>query len=252
VIELKTERASHRSAQIPSYFELARHHHPTCDIDLTYLTGPGSKSGSSTRPWERFAHVEWDALIDLISRHWPDPMEPGQVEVVRGLSDTIRGPDQPARIWRASATELYGQAPPAPVMDAFDEAMRLAGQTADDGDQRALDVRLGSLDLLHDMRIRVRDELAAFPAGDRRRYVGPWVWRSQSQGAPLTAAGRETGYELRLSSYEKDQYEDGTSSRRPGRATQPTKSTPTHATCPSCHVLKPRAQLTETGCVDCD
>jgi hypothetical protein len=28
IVELKTERASHRAAQIPSYFELGRHHHP--------------------------------------------------------------------------------------------------------------------------------------------------------------------------------------------------------------------------------
>ena len=206
VIELKTERASHRPGQIPAYFELARHHHPTCDIDLTYLTGPGSKSGVSSQPWERFTHIEWESLVDLIDRHWPEPVIPGQAEVVRGLSDTIRGLDQPAATWRASAADLYGEVPAAPVVDPFEEAMRLAALTAGDGDQRALDVRVGSLESLHELRIRVRDELAGFPAGDHHRHVGPWVWRWESKGDPLTSAGRETGCELRLSHYEKDQY----------------------------------------------
>jgi hypothetical protein len=34
-------------------------------------------------------------------------------------------------------------------------------------------------------------------------HVGPWLWRWASYGQPLTAAGRETGYELRLSWYQK-------------------------------------------------
>jgi|GEM_PF-2649174 len=252
VIELKTERTSHRPAQIPTYFELARHHHPTCNIDLTYLTGPGSKSGLSTQPWERFAHLEWESLLDLIDRHWPDPVVPGQAEVVRGLSDTIRGLDQPAGTWRASAVELYGEVPAAPVVDPFEEAMRLAALTAGDGEHRALDVQFGSLDLLHDMRIRVRDELASLADGDPRRYVRPWVWRWETKDDPMTAAGVETGFELHFSRYDKDLYEGGPPRTRSNPTSGRTRTAPTHATCPSCHVLKPRAQLTETGCVDCD
>ena len=91
LIELKTESGSHRADQIPYYFELARHHHPHCDIDFTYLTGPGSRSGQAIESWERFSHVEWADLIDLIDRHWPNPILPGQAEVVAGLEATIRG-----------------------------------------------------------------------------------------------------------------------------------------------------------------
>src|SRR4051794_5555155 len=40
LVELKTERGSHRADQIPTYFELAAHHYPGHRIELTYLTGP--------------------------------------------------------------------------------------------------------------------------------------------------------------------------------------------------------------------
>lgn len=35
MVELKTERASHRPAQLPGYLELAAYHYPSCRIDLT-------------------------------------------------------------------------------------------------------------------------------------------------------------------------------------------------------------------------
>ena len=49
MIELKTDRASHRRGQIPTYFELAQHHHPGRSIDLTYLTPPWSSWTTSRR-----------------------------------------------------------------------------------------------------------------------------------------------------------------------------------------------------------
>ena len=208
LIELKTESGSHRRDQIPYYFELARHHHPHCDIDFTYLTGPGSKSGQAIESWERFSHVEWADLIDLINRHWPDPILPGQAEVVAGLEATIRGLDQPAKVWRETSADLYGVARPSllPVPNPVDDALELADQVAADGEQRALEFRAASLDALHELRMAVRDELASAPEGSPRRHVGPWVWRWESQGKPLTDAGETTGYELRLSRYKKPRY----------------------------------------------
>jgi len=205
VIELKTERGSHRPTQIPYYFELARHHHPGASIDLTYLTGPGSKSGAATNPWERFAHVEWGGLGDLIRRHWPGTASTGGQAAVRdGLLATIDGLDQPASHWRQHAASLYDVRPSTePTSDPLAHAMDLAGATAEDGQQRALDVRFGSLEALHDTRVRVRGELAETPAGDSRRRVLPWVWRWESGGQPLTEPGNATGYELRFSRYEK-------------------------------------------------
>lgn len=209
VIELKTERTSHRTGQIPYYFELARHHHPQCAIDLTYLTGPGSKSGQATQEWERFAHVEWADVLQLVDRHWPDPVLPGQAEVVGGLASTIRGLDQPAKRWRESHAELYGvvTAPPTPEVAAAARGLELADLTADDGEQRALEHEAWSLEELQELRVAIRDQLAAAPTGHPRRHVQPWVWNWQStDGRPITAAGRETGFELRFSRNTKPLY----------------------------------------------
>lgn len=208
IIELKTEPGSHRPAQIPYYFELARHHHATCDIDFTYLTGPGSKSGAATQPHERFCHLEWSDVIELIDRHWPDPILPGQAAVVGGLTDTIRALDQPAKAWRESHADLYGAvtSSPQPLPDPTERSLEAAELVAHDGDQRAVEFRAASLDELHELRVRIQEELAATPPDDPRRHVRPWVWRWESQGQPLTEAGRETGYELRLSRYAKPQY----------------------------------------------
>ena len=49
LVELKTERSSHRPGQIPGYFELARHHHPACAVDITYLTPPLSPALEPSR-----------------------------------------------------------------------------------------------------------------------------------------------------------------------------------------------------------
>jgi hypothetical protein len=207
VIELKTERGSHRPTQIPYYFELARHHHPEAAIDFTYLTGPGSKSGTATNPWERFTHLEWSDVIDLSEQHWPTPELPGAIEVVTGLVATIRGLDQPAQAWREAAAALYEVPVPAEsTIDPIRTSLALAARTAEDGEQRALDVRLGSLDALHELRMHVRDELAATPTGDPLRHVLPWVWRPESKGRPMTEAGKATGFELRFSRYEKVRY----------------------------------------------
>lgn len=40
LIELKTEKGSHRADQIPGYFELAHHHYQGAQIDLLYITPP--------------------------------------------------------------------------------------------------------------------------------------------------------------------------------------------------------------------
>jgi hypothetical protein len=207
IVELKTERGSHRPAQIPYYFELARHHHPGVPIDFTYLTGPGSKSGAATNPWERFAHLGWSDVVALLGRHWPDPTPADRSAIVDGLVVTIEGMDEPASHWRARAARLYEVPVPSPARaDPLATAMTLAAATAEDGEQRALDVRFGSLDALHQMRMEVRDALAGTPASDLRRHVLPWVWRWQSGGRPLTEAGGAVGYELRLSRYQKPRY----------------------------------------------
>lgn len=110
LIELKTEKGSHRKAQVPYYFELGRHHHPQATVDLTYLTGPMSAPSEAPQAWARYAHITWDAIADLIQELWPKPTAPGQREVVEGLLDAIASLHLPPSEWRA------GLGVPVPAM----------------------------------------------------------------------------------------------------------------------------------------
>ena len=57
-----------------------------------------------------------------------------------------------------------------------------------------------------DLKFAVRQRLAASPADSPLRHVGPWMWRPESLGRPLTPAGDEFGVELRFSRHQKPQY----------------------------------------------
>ena len=70
IIELKTEVPSHRSAQVPTYFDLGRHHHPGRQIDLTYMTPAMEYTPSQPPEGSRFAHVTWDGIEPLIREVW--------------------------------------------------------------------------------------------------------------------------------------------------------------------------------------
>lgn len=103
MIELKTERASHRAEQIPSYFELARHHHPDRSIALTYLTPPMPHEYSPP-PWGTYAHLSWIDTLPIIRSVWSDPRDPGQRGVVHGLCELIEGLDSSPAAWRRGST----------------------------------------------------------------------------------------------------------------------------------------------------
>lgn len=102
----------------------------------------------------------------------------------------------------------YGELPRAaePTTRApADLALALARQTANDGKQRGVDFRPADLEALLELRLQVRDALAA--SGEAPlSHVMPWIWRAESTGEPLTAAGRELGMELRVSRYAKRLY----------------------------------------------
>lgn len=200
LIELKTEKASHRHQQIPQYFELARAHHPHAAIDVTYITPPMEARYTPQNPWERYAHIAWGDLEEAIRTTWPAPEAPGEKEVVDGLIDAIKSLDKKPAEWRAglvAATESE---------QVMQRGLDAAAATASDGVQRAIDFRPGDLDELLELRLRLRDELAAAPEGSPLRHVRPWTWRIESTGAPLTEAGRELGFEIRLSRYAKPLY----------------------------------------------
>lgn len=195
LIELKTEKASHRHQQIPQYFELGHHHYPDAAVDLTYITPPMQAPYSPQNPWERYAHVAWGDLEEVIRTTWSAPDAPGQKEVVEGLIDAIKSLDKKPGEWRA------GLAVATAAEEVLRNGLEAATATAADGAQRAIDFRPADLDELLEIRKHVRDELAAAPEGSPLRRVRPWIWRPESTGAAMTDAGREFGFEIRLSRY---------------------------------------------------
>lgn len=185
LIELKTEAACHRANQIPSYFELAQHHFPEQQIDITYVSPPYRGAPLSAPEGSRFDHVTWEDVLPLVRKHW-DRAGAEAGRIVDGLTQVLEENEGPWGQWRQTRTE-----------DAVASGVRLAARTSADGKQRALYHPFGSLEELESVRIELRDELAA--AGSSSR---PWVWRAASSGGEaLTVTGGESGYELRLSRY---------------------------------------------------
>ncbi len=204
LIELKTEKTSHRADQISTYFNLARHHYPRAVIDVLYVTPPMHAPYDPPGPWGRYAHTTWTELAQIIRLTWPSCALPGQRAVLDGLLAALAGLDVRPAEWRATLLES-----PEPVAGADIEEVRsplsaaldVAALTARDGAQRALELGAGDLEELLSLRLALRDALASSPVGSPLRHVRPWIWRPESTGQALTAAGHEHGMEIRLSRY---------------------------------------------------
>lgn len=216
IIELKTEPGSHRPRQIPDYFERAHHYHPGLRVDLTYLTaGLRSRFQPDTRAWERYAHVHWARVADLIQFAWADA-DAEHAVVVRALIQGIAHLHEPPRQWwrtvgydlkplppveyAATADAAVETASAPSVGDALEEGLALASATAADGRQRAIGLELGGLEALHELRLALRVALQAQAPAVGVGAVQPWVWSSATSGGkPMTTNGGVTGYEVRLS-----------------------------------------------------
>lgn len=228
IIELKSERGSHRADQIPSYFRLAHHHFPAAAVDLLYLTPPMSAPYEPDTPWARYAHATWGEVADLIRQTWPAGSVPGQQAVIDGLLDSIATLDLTPPEWRArllgqavadaaptaaapmtveGAVELIKAPRSTTLTEALEQALAAAELTASDGKQRGIEYAADSYEALLELRLLVRDALAAVPRGSPMRHVEVWRWRLESLGQPLTRVGREHGVELRLSRHAKPLYE---------------------------------------------
>lgn len=220
LIELKSERASHRAAQIPMYFTLGRHHHPDCAIDITYLTPKMSAPHTTANPWERYAHLSWDDVIAMVRTAWPHPSSASEAAVVDGIIQAIEQLQLKPRAWREGVVgksdreDHTSEAAAVPSQEAtvesndsrfdtdvIEQALALAKATGGDGKQRALDVRFDSLDSLLETRLLVRERISLEPSDASVRFVMVWRWREETTGRALTAAGRSTGYEIRFSKY---------------------------------------------------
>jgi hypothetical protein len=206
MVELKTERASHRPAQLPGYLELGAYHYRSCHIDLTYLTPPMPLTPPPVQPGMRFAHITWDQVLPLVAETWGGGEREGRVTAMLGASLESIGGSWPS--WRSEQLTAVPPTTPEPVAgvaerrDMLEVALGIAKTTAQDGRQRALDHPLADLEDLQQLRLAVRQAICAAPAGAPLRHVLPWLWNATtSTGHALTPTGRESGYDLRLSRY---------------------------------------------------
>lgn len=219
IIELKTEPGSHRPRQVPDYFERAHHYHPDLRVDITYLTaGLRRPFEPRTETWERFVHIEWRQIVDLIRHVWAGSSSERVSEVVDLLITGIAHLHEPALAWwsllgyqlepvvvvgateeDAITTSTSQTDDPLPAA-AVSEAIALARATANDGRQRAIGLDVGGLDALHELRLQLRRACRTESPDSSLRSIESWLWSAAtSGGAPMTSAGRQTGYEVRLS-----------------------------------------------------
>ena len=201
MIELKTERASHRATQLPHYLDMAAHHYPGRAIDVTYLTGPLTKPAPRLQQGQRYAHLTWEEVLPLYRVAWggtDDTRVRRYVDVVR---DALGALSTPWNEWRTTFTGT--RIPATTTPDPISAALQLMDATATDHAQRALDHPAQGAQELHNLRLELRDLIRAEPARSPRRHVLPWVWSPDSTGVPLTESGHEHGLELRFSYYQK-------------------------------------------------
>lgn len=221
LIELKTERGSHRAAQVPTYVATGQMHYPQLRVDLTYLTGPMPSFTPELPDSTRYAHLTWDAVLPLVAQVWGSGSSEHRAVVDR-LYEVVDGFGSSWSDWRNARVEvapgpapapLTPPAPPPPVAagdgrtfdDPVAEGLALARLTAGDHKQRGVDFAAVSLEELREVGRAIQEVLRDEP-DPALAHVVPWLWNvDTSTGAALTASGSEVGYELRLSWYAKPQ-----------------------------------------------
>lgn len=223
VIELKSEAGSHRPDQLPYYLRLAAAAHPSCRVDLTYITGPLTKPAPALGEGQRYSHLQWTQVLPLIEDVWGNDGRPEVRAYVEAASVVIEnlGVLRPSE-QRAAITGVMPATPPptaqpstrvlkspgikspAPLVEAeglnADGMLALAQETAADGRQRGRGATSpADLELLRDQARTLINTLAD---DDATRFVMPWLWKAGSTtGKALTPEGEEFGYELRFSRY---------------------------------------------------
>jgi hypothetical protein len=216
MIELKTLAGSHDPGQLPAFLELAKHHYPNRFIDLTYITPPLTKPAPELGGRMRYRHLTWKQVRPLLIRVWGRATAGSRdrrlLDAANAVIDSL---GQPWLAWRDVRLQTLGLTEPAVGGGVLREPTTTGGprpssgepnadvesvaaQVAADHQQRAVTVAAGSLQDLYDQSRSIGDSLAQHP-DPTLRHVQPWVWQPSSQGHPLTALGRDTGFELRLS-----------------------------------------------------
>ncbi|MBA3652564.1 MAG: hypothetical protein H0W70_00030 [Actinobacteria bacterium] len=246
MIELKTEKASHRTGQLEHYLDLAAHHYPQFERDLIYVT----PTMPVVQPVEtfggRFAHVMWNDVGQIIHDLWASVDAGAHTALVDALLDSLAElRTQPAVVSvPATVSNEPGESDP----------LKLAALVQRDQRQRGVPVDFVDPEDMEDYRLGLRDALSLQPVvdGTRITHVEPWRWRLASGGVALTDQGRRAGYELRLSYYRAGASQ-GTSERR-STATTPPRVMPTERACAACGLLKHVGQFAQGSdrCRDCD
>lgn len=197
MVELKTERASHRPEQLPRYLSQSAHHYPGSRIDLTYLTGPLEKPAPTLLAGQRYRHVTWPDVLPLLRSVWAtsDARASSYVDAVDQILSAV---PESWTAWRSHHIDDPAPVVRGPISD--DELVAVVEATARDGRQRAVDVEVGSPEELDELRLRARDLIERSPLAGSGRQLTPWRWVSTTSGGQaLTDAGRTTGMELRIS-----------------------------------------------------
>jgi hypothetical protein len=174
------------------------YYYPRLQLDLTYLPPAMSVSAPTLTSGSRFSVLTWDDVRKPVVDVWAAGTEAHRriLGVLAAALGSI-GSDRPAR--RAKQLAEAGSAAPrgpAQIADGPREAaaagLEVAAATAGDGRQRALDVGVGSLEELQEMRPTLRDALRSQPEASGLRHVRTWLWdASTSGGQPLTHQGWE-------------------------------------------------------------
>ena len=222
VIELKSEPDSHRADQLPYYLHLAAAAHPTCRVDLTYITGPLAKPAPALGEGQRYSHLQWTQLLPLVDEVWGTDGRPevrAYVDAARTVIEnlTVLRPSDQRQAFIGSVptapdpaeqpippSELRNVQPPAASVNeevtTESRLLALAQATAVDGKQRGTGAT--SPANLERLRDTARTLIDTLPDDDATRFVMPWLWKADSTtGRALTSEGAEFGYELRFSRY---------------------------------------------------
>lgn len=211
IIELKTERGSYSAQQMVDYLRLARHRLPVPRIDVALL-GPHLPGGDPPHDErQRYAEITWANLPRILQVAFPSDDLAERLSAFLVVDLAAPGVTPPKPVTRKAATPPAGGGGPAPtaaeqeeppadesaaaVMHALRMAPALAMARSGDNTERGIDVAFESINAARGAQAQVKAALDTAGFTDR---VGVWLWQPSSTGLPTTAAGRETGRELRL------------------------------------------------------
>ena len=115
ITELKSERGSHREAQVPTYVATGRHYYPDLAVDLTYITGPMARYAPPLPDGTRYAHLLWEEVLPLVREAWNGGSDAERAAVSR-LEEVLGALATPWRSWREARLGVppTEPAPPAP------------------------------------------------------------------------------------------------------------------------------------------